>query len=121
MGYWKHKMEEKNDDFFEGYEETVATLGGFIDVKVYGNTICMVSIPIPNLMADRYRDSVSKWVEYFEDFDGNDYKATVLSSKNGVNWKINIEPKEDDSLHPDDIIKEIASHIEITVNYTDEV
>jgi len=117
MGYWKHKLEEEHKGYLEGKEDNIAMLGGFLDVKLYGQTICTVSIPIPNLIADSYRDSIAKWVENFEDFNGNNYKATVLSSKDGVEWRIDIIPREDDDLYSSDILNEITSNIEIIVNY----
>lgn len=121
MGLEKHKMMEEQNGHFEGSEGTVAISGGFIDIQIDGTTICTVSIPIPNFMADRYRDSVSEWSEEFKDLDGNNYKATVWSSMYGVDWEVNVEPKENGLTSSDEILHDISSRIQIITNYTEEV
>lgn len=122
MGLAKHKMmeEQELDNPFEGSEGGIAFLGGFLDVRIDGKTICTVSIPIPDLMADRHRDSRVDWDEYFEDSDGNYYMASVYSSLYGVDWNIDIiEVNKNSSKSLDDIRKDIASRINITVHYTE--
>lgn len=120
MNLTKHKMMEKENGHFEGSEDTVAISGGFLDIQIDGSTICTASIPTPNLMAGRYRDSVSRWSENFEDLDGNSYIATTYSSVDGVEWKVDVEPREDAKLSSDEILHNISSAIDITINYTDE-
>lgn len=121
MGLAKHRMMEEQNGHFEGSDGEVAISGGFLDIQVDGSTICTVSIPIPNFMADRYRDSVSQWSEAFEDFDGNNYIAIVWSSMNGVNWEVNIEPNDNGLKSSDEILHDISSRINIKINYTEEV
>lgn len=119
MNLSKNKIIENGH--FTGSENNVAIYGGFIDIKINNITIRTVSIPMPNFMADGYRDSVSEWSEEFEDFDGNNYIATVWSSMNGVDWELNIKPKENGLISSDEILNDIASKIQITINYTEEV
>ncbi len=121
MKFTKHEMIKEQNGHFEGSNDTVAISGGFLDIQIDGSTICTVSIPIPNFMADRYRDSVSKWSEEFEDLEGNNYIATVYSSMNGVDWEVNIEPKENGIISSDEMLHNISSRIHITINYTQEV
>jgi hypothetical protein len=113
-------MEEENGHF-EGSSSDVAISGGFLDIQIDGNTICTASIPLPSFMPDRYRDSVSKWSEDFEDFDGNHYTATIYSSLNGVDWEVNVKPNENGLTTSDEILQDITSKIQITINYTEEV
>jgi hypothetical protein len=121
MGLAKHRMMEEESGHFGGSECVVAMSGGFLDIQVDGSTICTVSIPIPNFMADRYRDSVSQWSEDFEDFDGNKYRATIGSSMYGVDWEVNIEPNDNGLISSDEILHDISTRINIKINYTDEV
>jgi len=122
MGLTKRLLMEEENGYFEGSEGTVAMSGGFLDIQVDGSTICTVSIPIPNFMADRYRDSISEWSEKFEDFDGNNYIATVWSSMNGVDWEVNVvETKENGLISSDEILHDISSRINIKINYTEEM
>jgi hypothetical protein len=121
MGLAKQRMMEEQNGHFEGSDGSVAISGGFLDIQVDGSTICTVSIPIPNFMADRYRDSVSQWSEEFEDFDGNNYIATVWSSMNGVDWEVDVTPKENGLTSLDEILHDISEKIQITTNYTEEV
>jgi len=121
MGLLKHKMMEEQSGHFEGSNDTVAISGGFLDIQIDDSTICTVSIPIPNFMADRYRDSVSEWSEEFVDFDGNNYVATVWSSIYGVGWVVNIEPNDNGTKSSDEILHDITSRINIQINYTQEV
>ena len=102
----------REDEILKGSDAQVALLGGFLDIRIDGETICTVSIPIPNYLADRDRDSTSEWYEEFEDFEGNHYSAMVWSSMYGVEWEI--ELKNEDNL--DDIL----DRIEIEINYTEE-
>jgi len=111
MGLVKKNMMQK-DEILKGSDGRVALLGGFLDIQIDGETICTVSIPIPNYLADRDRDSTSEWYEEFEDFEGNHYSAMVWSSMYGVEWEI--ELKNEDNL--DDIL----DRIEIEINYTEE-
>jgi len=121
MGLEKHRMMEEQSGHFEGSDGVVAISGGFLDIQVDGNTICTVSIPIPNFMADRYRDSVSQWSEEFDDLDGNHYIATVRSSTDGVDWEVDIKPNNNGLESSDEILHNISSRINIKIHYTEEV
>ncbi len=67
MGGVKRQMMEMEDlnNRLKGSDSLVAFSGGFLDVQIDGHTICTVSIPIPNFMADKYRDSASECSIHF--------------------------------------------------------
>ena len=109
----------KEDEVLKGSDERVALLGGFLDIQIDENTICTVSIPIPNYLADRDRDSVSQWYEDFEDFEGNSYSALVWSSMHGVEWEIELENR-DNTQEYQKILDDILDRIKIEINYTEE-
>ena len=120
MGYRKNKMVEEDSGHFIGSDANVATAGGFLDVQIDNDTVCTVSIPMPNLMAERYADSATEWSEEFEDFEGNQYSATVSSSIEGVHWDIVIEPHNDGITASDEILQRLSQRINITPHYTQE-
>ncbi|CAA6809685.1 MAG: Unknown protein [uncultured Sulfurovum sp.] len=118
MGQIKKNM-MKEDETLKGSDERVALLGGFLDIQIDEDTICTVSIPIPNYLADRDRDSVSEWYEEFKDLEGNNYSALVWSSMYGVEWKIELE-KRDNIEEYKTILDDILERIKIDINYTEE-
>lgn len=118
MGQIKKNM-MKEDEILKGSDERVALLGGFLDIQIDEDTICTVSIPIPNYLADRDRDSVSTWYEKFEDLEGNSYSALVWSSMYGVEWEVELENRNNEEEYKK-ILNDILDRIEIEINYTEE-
>lgn len=119
MSGLKRKMIEKEDNNLAGSSALVAISGGYLDVKVDGNTICTVSVPMPNLMVYRYRDSISQWNEEFHDDDGNVYTAIVRSSMDGVEWEVDIESDANGLQLSDEVIDDISSKITIELHCTE--
>ncbi|MBF4258568.1 hypothetical protein [Vibrio anguillarum] len=64
--------------------------GGYLLVYKGGVELSVISVPSPNFIADRYRDSVSENYDSFEDDDGNDYSINVCSSNVGVDWTLEV-------------------------------
>ena len=64
--------------------------GGYLIVYRGSVELSVVSVPSPNFVADRYRDSVSENSDSFEDDNGNDYSVTVCSSSVGVDWTLEV-------------------------------
>lgn len=58
----------------------------------------MVTVPSPNLYADRHQDSVSENDDTFEDDSSNEFTMNVWSSLAGVDWQLGIVPFESDDL-----------------------
>lgn len=81
----------------EGKElnEPMAPLfGGYLIVEKDGRELHVVSVPSPNLYAQRRSDSVSENDDTFEDDKRNAFTMNVWSSREGVDWQLAIETAE---------------------------
>jgi hypothetical protein len=96
----------------------IAIEGGYLDIRIDGETICTVPVPIPNLYAEKHYDSVVDWYEEFYDNDGNIYQANVYSSMYGVDWDIQIIPKENGALLENEILHDLSTRITIELILT---
>jgi len=77
--------------------------GGYLIVKIDGNELDIVSVPSPNLYADRHRDSVTENFDNIEDEEGNEFSIIVWSSIGGVDWQIDITASD---IEKEDALKE---------------
>jgi hypothetical protein len=83
----------------EGNDCMPPVSGGYLIVEKDGKELHIVSVPSPNLYADRHSDSVSQNDDTFEDEQGNVFTMDVCSSNVGVDWTLGIESVDrDDSL-----------------------
>ena len=64
--------------------------GGYLVILIDNQEIYVVSVPSPNIFADRHRDSISENHDEFEDPDGNEFSISVWSSNVGVDWQLDI-------------------------------
>lgn len=64
--------------------------GGYLIILLDNQEIHVVSVPSPNIFADRHRDSISENHDKFEDSDGNEFSISVWSSNVGVDWQLEI-------------------------------
>ncbi|MCW7551089.1 hypothetical protein NX722_00110 [Endozoicomonas gorgoniicola] len=67
--------------------------GGYLIILLDNKEIHVVSVPSPNIFADRHRDSISENHDEFEDPDGNGFAISVWSSNIGVEWQLDITSK----------------------------
>ncbi len=83
----------------EGNDCTPPVSGGYLIIKKDKQTFHVVTVPSPNLYADRYKDSISENDDTFEDDTSNEFTMNVWSSNVGVDWQLDIAlSKNDDSL-----------------------
>lgn len=71
-----------------------AVAGGYLSLLKDGEEIFLAAVPSPVPFSDRYRDSVTRSDEVFEDEDGNEIAVDVASSNVGVDWFIQVRQKE---------------------------
>ena len=64
--------------------------GGYLIILLDDKEIHVVSVPSPNVFADRHRDSISENHDEFEDTDGNGFSISVWSSNVGVDWQLDV-------------------------------
>ncbi|MGF1685016.1 hypothetical protein [Photobacterium minamisatsumaniensis] len=69
--------------------------GGYLLIYRGAEELTVVSVPSPNFVADRYRDSVSENYDSFEDDEGNEFSITVWSSNVGVDWTVEVTTEND--------------------------
>lgn len=120
MGLVKDKMMQEQAGHYEDSTGLVAFSGGYLDIQVDGETIGTVSIPVPNFMAERHRDSMVSWYEELQDNDGNIYKAEIYSSMYGVDWTVDVEPYDDGRTTSDEILHNLYGRIKINIVLTDQ-
>ncbi|KJG13572.1 hypothetical protein [Photobacterium iliopiscarium] len=68
--------------------------GGYLLIYRGSEEITVVSVPSPNFMVDRYRDSVSENYDSFEDEKGNKFNINIWSSNVGVDWTLDVETED---------------------------
>ncbi|MEZ8036652.1 hypothetical protein [Vibrio crassostreae] len=68
--------------------------GGYLLIYRGTEEVTVVSVPSPNFVAERYRDSVSENYDSFEDEEGNEFNINVWSSNVGVDWTLDVETKD---------------------------
>ncbi len=85
--------------------------GGYLIVEKDGKELHVVSVPSPNLYADRYSDSVSENDDTFEDAQHNIFTMNVWSSKVGVDWELKIVSVETDNTLPTRINVEYKANV----------
>ncbi len=68
--------------------------GGYLLIYRGSEEITVVSVPSPNFMVDRHRDSVSENYDSFEDGKGNEFNINVWSSNVGVDWALDVETED---------------------------
>lgn len=77
--------------------ESMPTLnGGYLVLKIDDRDFHITSVPSPNLLGERYRDTVSENYDKVEDEEGNTYSILVTSSNVGVDWTIDIDTAQND-------------------------
>ncbi|MGR6838000.1 hypothetical protein ACU5DF_02410 [Aliivibrio wodanis] len=69
--------------------------GGYLIVFRGTEELTVISVPSPNFIADRYRDSVSENHDSFEDDNGNEFDISICSSNVGVDWSIQVTTTND--------------------------
>ena len=74
----------------EGNDSMPPLSGGYLIILLDNKEVHVVSVPSPNIFADRHRDSVSENHDEFEDSDGNEFSISVWSSNVGVDWQLDI-------------------------------
>ena len=70
--------------------------GGDLIIYKGEKELSVVSVPSLNLLAERYRDSVTGNDESFEDADGNCFDIEVTSSNVGVDWKVTVTTEDEE-------------------------
>mgnify|MGYP003606255585 CR=1 FL=1 len=76
---------------------TVALDGGKLIIYSNGIKISNINVPMPNLSAEKSRDSTVEDEEYFNDDFGNEYVINVYSSIYGIDYSIETIHTEDES------------------------
>ena len=76
-----------------GSDRLPAVNGGYLTVYSENVEIYIASVPSFNLMAEKYRDSIVENTEEFVDKDENEYVINIYSSNVGVDWDLEIYPK----------------------------
>ncbi|HEO66104.1 MAG TPA: hypothetical protein ENI73_09585 [Spirochaetes bacterium] len=90
---------EKYDHLRGG--DSPALNGGYIYIYKNGIELHIVSVPSPNLLGERHSDTLVDNYEDFEDGEGNEYSIDIFSSNIGVDWELEVIPKnpaEEDQL-----------------------
>ena len=93
----------------ESSESLPAIDGGYLYIYKGKELLAIVSIPRPNLLAERSRDSIVENDDYFTDEDGNEYSITIQSSMYGIDWFL--------TKYPDD--ENIISQLRYEVKYNE--
>lgn len=88
--------------YLEGSDGQPAINGGYLYIYQDDELLTIASIPSPNLMADNSSQSTVENDEQFQDKDGNEYSIMIFSSMHGIDWVLDIYPKDED------IIKKIS-------------
>lgn len=70
-----------------------ALSGGYISIIKDGKEIHISSVPSFVFGSDRYRDSLSRNEDEFEDDEGNEFSITIVSSNVGVDWELRFSAK----------------------------
>jgi|GEM_PF-2524754 len=91
--YKSHKKDSK----LEGHEPLPALNGGYIKLIKNGKVVFLANVPSPNIYVDRYSDSLVDNYESYKDEDG-EYEFSIFSSSNGVEWRVEIKPKNSKNL-----------------------
>lgn len=68
--------------------------GGYLVIYVNDKELDVVSVPSPNLGADRYRDSTVDNYEIITDDKDNVFKVLAQSSNVGVDWTIEVSTND---------------------------
>jgi hypothetical protein len=90
----KHQLH--GEDNLRNSDCLPAVNGGYITVYLDESEIHIASVPSFNLMAEKYRDSMVDNMEEFVDKDGNEYVINICSSNVGVDWDLEIYPKNEE-------------------------
>ncbi len=79
----------------EGNECMPPVSGGCLIIMLDREAMQVVSVPSPNLFADRYRHSISENSDTFKDAAGNEFSISVWSSNAGVDWQLDVTSNDD--------------------------
>lgn len=79
-----------------GTESLPPIYGGYLSIKKDGKEFHISGVPSCVVGADRYRDSVSRNDDAFEDNEGNKFAITIMSSTAGVDWELDFTAKNGD-------------------------
>ena len=82
-----------NKDNLRGGDSLPAVNGGYTTVYIEDVELYIASVPSFNLMAEKHRDSIVENTEEFIDKDENEYVINISSSNAGVDWNLEIYPK----------------------------
>ncbi len=93
MSHTKHHS--RDEDYLRGSDSLPAVNGGYITVYLEDAELYIASVPSFNLMAEKHRDSVVENTEEFMDKDENEYVINIWSSNVGVDWDLEIYPKDE--------------------------
>ena len=98
-------MQRNLNMFLQGSEALPAIDGGYLYIHKDKKLLSIVSIPSPNLLAERNRDSIVENDDDFVDEDGNEYSITIQSSMYGIDWFLTNYPDNED------VIKQLSYEV----------
>jgi hypothetical protein len=74
--------------YLEGSENLVALNGGYLYIYQGDDLLHIASIPSPNLLGDRTRDTIIDNIDEFQDSTENEYTIIIYSSSVGIEWVV---------------------------------
>lgn len=78
----------------EGNDCMPPVSGGYLLIYRGSEEVTVISVPSPNFVSERYRDSVSENFDVFEDEIGNEFNVSVWSSNVGVDWTLEVDTED---------------------------
>ncbi len=93
MSHIKHHL--LDEESLRGSDSMPAVNGGYLTVYSEDAELHIASVPSFNLMAEKHRDSMVENTEEFIDKNGNEYVINIYSSNVGVDWDLEVYPKDD--------------------------
>jgi len=78
--------------YLAGSENLVALNGGYLYIYQGDDLLHIASIPAPNLLGDRTRDTMIDNIDEFQDSAGNQYTIIIYSSSVGIEWYLDRYP-----------------------------
>lgn len=107
MGQAKRAFTELSEHL-EGHVGNVALAGGYHYIYLNDRLLHIASIPMPNVLAERFSESTTENSDRFEDEHGNEFVITIYSSINGIQWYL--------EEYPDDANLLMSVHYDVSLN-----